>query len=120
MNFDLEQEHNDHEMGAFQNEFQAAFTMARMQTPRVNETAQIAALTAQGKFVVVSDHDLYCPYTDAVLGASISIHSVHDTLEEAQAVCPEPDANFYVVEPPCRSETAVLEDADDEADDCPF
>ena len=68
---------------------QEAFNESRSRTQIVNQSQKIASLLAEGKFVVFSESEHNCPVTDATIGYSIQIDSVHDTLEQARVVCPE-------------------------------
>jgi hypothetical protein len=82
----------------------------------VNQSQKIASLLAEGKFVVVSESEHNCPVTDATIGYSIQIDSVHDTLEQARVVCPEDEEGFYIASKrPAREEATVTASASDGA-----
>jgi hypothetical protein len=72
----------------YTNPLQEAFNESRSRTQIVNQSQKIAFLLAEGKFVGVSESEHNCPVTDATIGYSIQIDSVHDTLEQARVVCP--------------------------------
>jgi hypothetical protein len=80
-----EQEHWEHVAGSFRSEHEAAYAQSRRETKIADQRAEIAALNAQGKFVVVEQHEVYCRHTDAILGVTNTIVSVHDTETEAIA-----------------------------------
>lgn len=80
-----EQEHLDHEAGAYRNEFAAAYDQSRRETRIPRQDDEINALIAAGKFVVVEQHEVCCRHTDAILGVTNTIVSVHDTEAEAVA-----------------------------------
>lgn len=80
-----EQEHWDHVAGSFRSEHEAAYALSRSETKIARQDAEINALTASGKFVVVEQHEVCCRFTDAILGVTNTIVSVHDTEAEAIA-----------------------------------
>jgi hypothetical protein len=70
----------------------------------VNETQKIAALV-----------------TDGFIGYSIQIDSVHDTLKQARAVCPEDEEDFYIAsKPAAREEAPAPTSAPDDDEAIPF
>ena len=81
----------------------------------MNQSQKIASLLAEGKFVV-SESEHNCPVTDATIGYSIQIDSVHDTLEQARVVWPEDEEGFYIASKrPAREEATVTASASDRA-----
>src|SRR5271170_3417106 len=64
------------------------FNESRSRIQIVNQSQKIASLRADGKFVVLSESEHNCPVTDATIGYSIQIDSVHNTLEQARMVWP--------------------------------
>ena len=109
-----EQEELDHEVGAFKNEFQAAYSLSQL-SRKPDHKARIAELQAQGKFIVVFEITEYCPHTDAILGARHTIVSVHDTQEAAQAALPtfadDSEAGHFIARP--ASKLPVVEEEHD-------
>jgi hypothetical protein len=83
---------------------QSAFAESRARRPIVNEIQKIAALV-----------------TDGFIGYSIQIDSVHDTLEQARAVCPEDEEDFYIAsKPAAREEAPAPTSAPDDDEAIPF
>jgi hypothetical protein len=112
-----ELEHAEFEAGCFSNEFEAAFAHSQATIRLVDERPRIKELTDQGKFVVVLNREVCCPHTDALLGDEYSIHSVHDTREEARLVCAEDPEGMYIAE---RDEVEPEPAVDDLRDEAPF
>lgn len=79
--FDLESDFGD----GCNNEFQRAFEVSRMNTPRIDISGKIAELVKAGRFVVTTNDLVYCRYTDAVIGAQESIAGDYATYAEALA-----------------------------------
>jgi hypothetical protein len=86
--------------------------------------AQINSLI-EFQFVVVAETTAYCPVTDGILGARLSIYSRHATLEEAQRRMEEDAEECYHAEinlhiepsvptPPLTPSATIV------GDDCPF
>lgn len=80
-----EQEHYEHVAGSFRSEHEAAYALSRRETKIARQDGEINALTAAGKFVVVESHEVCCRHTDAILGVTNTIVSIHDTEAEALA-----------------------------------
>lgn len=103
-----EREHYEHEMGCYSNEFQAAYDLSRREARIVNHTALIQKWVSKGLYVAVHEHDVCCPFTDALLGRDIRIVGVCRDRNRALAMLklgsyPEDDEN-YVTGPktPCE------------------
>lgn len=62
-------------------EYQNAFALSQMET-RLNRV-KIPA----GKFALVAQGEVCCPFTDALIGFDECLVSLHDTREEADAAC---------------------------------
>jgi hypothetical protein len=112
-----EQEHWDHEFGSFGSEFEAAYALSARETHIERQDAEIDALTAAGKFVVVEQHEVCCRFTDALLGVTRTIVSVHDT--EAAALAAAGNVEEYGIAYPCTVCELVVP-ASDSQDDIPF
>lgn len=61
-------EHCDHEMGRFDNDFQAAAAISRLELPP-DDRGKIDSLLAAGRWCVVEEATAYCQYTDAIIGS---------------------------------------------------
>jgi hypothetical protein len=81
-----EQEHLEHEAGCFHSEFEAAYSLSRRETRIERQDAEVSTLTKAGKFVVVRQHEVFCGFTDAILGVTLSIVSVHENEADAAAI----------------------------------
>jgi hypothetical protein len=106
-------------------ELQNSYARSRMELgPFINETARIRELRLAGKFVVVKEHEVCCPRTDAFICMEIIIDSIHDTLGSARTVCPEEPLedgppSMYVAGP-IEPEEPKDPSAPDYEDDFPF
>lgn len=98
---DQEQEHWDHEAGVA-SEFQNAFALSKMTTTIRNDSERIAQLALEGFFVAVSECEVQCRYTDALLGYSRRVIGHGRTRAEALALLAGDDD--YVVDPYVRAQ----------------
>lgn len=74
-------EHGD----GYTNDYQRAFAHSRATNPvPEGDKKKAEDLAKKGKFVVISNNDVHCKTTDAVLGSCISIEGIFDTYEEAE------------------------------------
>lgn len=80
---DARREHYEHEYGMM-TEAQNAFALSQMER-RSDDSKKIDEALNAGLFVIVRDVDEYCPRTDAAMGVSQFIISVHSTRAEAEA-----------------------------------
>jgi hypothetical protein len=110
-----EQEHIEHEAGCFRSEFEAAYGLSRRETRIERQDDEVNALTKEGKFVVVRQHEVCCRFTDAILGVTLSVVSVHEN--EAEAVAAAGDDEELGI---ARPRIAEIEDAVTSQDDIPF
>ncbi len=62
-----ELEEMDHEVGCFQNEFQAAFAAGQRER-REDDRGMIADVVGAGLYAIYSEIPSFCPYTDACNG----------------------------------------------------
>lgn len=73
-------EHGD----GYTNDFQRAFAHSQATQKRPQgQRKEAEELAKKGKFVVISDNNIHCKTTDAVLGSCVAIEGVFDTEEEA-------------------------------------
>lgn len=73
-------EHGD----GYTNDFQRAFAHSQATQKRPQgQRKEAEELAKKGKFVVISDNNIHCKTTDAVLGLCVAIEGVFDTEEEA-------------------------------------
>jgi hypothetical protein len=79
-----EQEHIDHEIGAYHNEFQAAYALSRREQGN-GDRANIDGLVLAGAYVVVAWVNQYCGLTDAALPALPFVREWYLTRAEAEA-----------------------------------
>jgi hypothetical protein len=106
------------------NEFQRAFAVSQMTTPRRNDRSKAAALVRAGKFVVLHCYPVYCRATDAVLGEACAIVSVANTYEEAvgkvlNAGEPDPEDRYEVLPAPAAQVSAYVPQAES-GEEVPF
>jgi hypothetical protein len=118
-------EYQDELLGdGYSNEFQRVYAQSRMRTTIPNERDYAARLHAQGLYVVCSEYEVCCPYTDGLLGYAFVVERSFDTREAAEAyigVDPEdrPEGIFLYSPPPAPAPApAAVEDDDD--DEIPF
>ena len=78
-----EREEMDYEATAFRCEFQAAYAVSQIRTPRINDTSQINACIQAGLHVAVEESTVYCDMTDAILGSNILLIGAAKTREKA-------------------------------------
>jgi len=113
--------------GSFSNESEAAFDLSRRETNLNPDGDRIAALIAEGRFVVTHNYITYCRLTDAALGEAARYAGDYATREEAVAAQAaihaekeEGDETWATVLPyEARTSSWVLPDTA-EFDDCPF
>lgn len=74
-------------MGIFgyDNEFQAAFDVARTQYVSRCQGREATRLAEQGLYPVCADMLVHCPYTDAIMASEVYIVETFKTLPEAMA-----------------------------------
>jgi hypothetical protein len=93
--------------GNFSSEFEAAYDLSRREAQYPREQHLVDGHVAAGKHVLVFTAAQYCGFTDAILGSSVQVVSVHDAKEEAQAAlalvhpgedCAD-DIAYYVASP---------------------
>lgn len=90
--------------GSYSNEFEAAYDLSRMEYDPADELDLILGHVEAGKYVVVTEVEVCCKFTDALLGVEQRIAGVHDTKEAAQAEADKLGA-CYVVGPDDRLPT---------------
>jgi len=67
-----EQEHWDHEAGVA-SEFQNSFAVSKMTTTVKREDERIAQLRREGHYVAVSECEVCCRFTDALIGMARTV-----------------------------------------------
>ncbi len=115
---DLAEEFGD----GYSNEFQRAHAWSAMTTPRPHAFPKAEHLAAEGKFVLVSEHTVYCRITDGILGGASHIEAVADTRAEIEAILAaklgdEYDETSYTILPRLKVAQAPVID---QTDDIPF
>ncbi len=96
---DQQQEAMDFEAGVG-TEAENTFAHSKQTITVVDESKEIKALRRQGKYVVVSEHDVCCPHTDAILGRSIRVAGSFFSREEAVFALKAPEsAELHVLAP---------------------
>lgn len=74
-----------------QNEFQNAYSLSCMMTPRNDDRAKIEELAALGRYVVYTTHENCCQFTDALIYVGWYMFGDFATLTEAEAFIAEQD-----------------------------
>ncbi len=59
------------------------------------DSAEIDAALADGKFVAICTHPVYCRVTDAILGEAANFLGAFDTPEEAQSLVAAEEGDGY-------------------------
>jgi G:T-mismatch repair DNA endonuclease (very short patch repair protein) len=94
-----EREHWDYEAGVA-SEFQNSFAMSKMTTTVKREDARIAQLRREGHYVAVSECEVCCRFTDALIGITRTVIGTARTRQEALVLCGgEESAEAYVADP---------------------
>ena len=108
--------------GSYSNEFEAAFDLSRRETTIQNDSAKIHQARLDGKFVVVSEHEVCCKFTDGLLGYAVVIDGIFDTEAEAKVLSDKlghSDGAGGGIAPPIE-EVAEVEVEEVPKDECPF
>jgi len=102
---DQQQEHLDFEAGAA-TEAENTFTQSKRNATVADDSKEIKALRKQGRYVVVSEHDVCCPHTDAVIGHSVRLVDSFFSKAEVVFAMKGPESPELYILPPLRFWTA--------------
>lgn len=67
-------------------ELRLGLEFSRIQTKIQNDSKQIDAMVAQGRFVLVQEAEVCCPLTDALMGTSVKLLGSFETREAAEDI----------------------------------
>ncbi len=101
------------------NEFQNAYELSRIEEAMIPDDSQkILNALAEGKFVVFRQCEIYCQFTDALIGLRDYLVSTHDTLVEAESVVAKNKDNDLCLQKPYSPWKPPVKPVDDS--DVPF
>jgi len=86
-----------HDDFGYKNEFQAAYELSCLTTPRNDDRAKIEELAALGRYVVYTTHEHCCQFTDAIIYVGWYMMGDFATLDEANAFIAEQDLRTHDV-----------------------